>query len=182
MGLNKCPDCGHDVSTSARSCPNCGRPNRPTGASIGISGILIVAIACAGLLAWRLGSRNEPLRDRAAPTAPETLVARPARDREGLTVSVGFNRKLSVLRVENRDAFPWNHCLVSLNARGVSAGYTRDVEAIRPGITEAALLESAEFSGDNGRKFDPAVEAPTTLDIACDTPQGAQSYAGSFEP
>jgi membrane protein YdbS with pleckstrin-like domain len=26
MALVKCPDCGHDVSTAATSCPQCGRP------------------------------------------------------------------------------------------------------------------------------------------------------------
>jgi len=26
MALNKCPDCGKDVSSQAPTCPNCGRP------------------------------------------------------------------------------------------------------------------------------------------------------------
>jgi len=26
MALQKCPDCGHDVSTRAQACPNCGAP------------------------------------------------------------------------------------------------------------------------------------------------------------
>lgn len=26
MALIKCPDCGHDVSTKAKACPNCGAP------------------------------------------------------------------------------------------------------------------------------------------------------------
>ncbi len=26
MGLNKCKDCGHEVSSRAKSCPNCGAP------------------------------------------------------------------------------------------------------------------------------------------------------------
>lgn len=182
MGLRKCPDCGHDVSASAPACPHCGRPNRRAGVSIEVSGILTIAIVAAGVLVWRLSSRSETASEAAPPVAPETVVARPARDREGLAASVGYNRKLAVVRVENRDAFAWSHCLVSLNAHGISAGYTHDVESIRPGITEAALLHGAEFSAENGRKFDPAAEAPATLDIACDTPQGAQSYAGRFEP
>jgi zinc-ribbon domain len=182
MGLRKCPDCGHDISTSARSCPHCGRPNRRASASPGISGILSIAIVVAGVLAWRLSSRNETLSESAQPVPPETILARPARDREGLSAAVGYNRKLSVLRVENRDAYAWSHCLLSLNAHGISAGYTHDVASIPPGITEAALLASAEFTAENGRRFDPAAEVPATLDIACDTPQGAQSYAGSFEP
>lgn len=181
MGLRKCPDCGHDVSASATSCPNCGRPNRRAVPSIEISGILIIAIVCAGVLVWRLSSHSATQAESAQPVPPETAVARPTREREGLSASVGYNRKLSVLRVENHDAFAWSHCLLSLNAHGVSSGYTRDVASIRPGITEAALLESAEFSADDGHKFDPA-QALATLDIACDTPNGPRSYAGSFEP
>src|SRR5688572_3196652 len=26
MSLSNCPECGHDVSTAAVACPNCGRP------------------------------------------------------------------------------------------------------------------------------------------------------------
>jgi len=182
MALRKCPDCGHDLSTSARSCPHCGRPNRSASASIGIAGILGIAIVGAGVLVWHLSSRNEPLSESAHSVPPETIVARPAREPEGLSVAVGYNRKLSVLRIENRDAYAWSHCLLSLNAHGISAGYTRDVTSIRPGITEAALLESAEFTAENGRRFDPTAEVPATVDIACDTPQGAKSYAGKFEP
>lgn len=182
MGLRKCPDCGHDVSASATSCPNCGRPNRRAVPSIEISGILIIAIVCAGVLAWRLSSRIETQGESAQPVAPETVVARPARDHEGLRASVGYNRKLAVLRVENLDAFAWSRCLLSLNAHGVSSGYTHDVASIRPGITEAALLESAEFAGDDGHRFDPEAQTLSTLDIACETPNGPQSYAGSFEP
>src|SRR5262249_57931217 len=33
MGLIKCPACGREISTEAESCPQCGHPNRPTGAA-----------------------------------------------------------------------------------------------------------------------------------------------------
>jgi hypothetical protein len=182
MGLRKCPDCGHDVSSSAVACPNCGRPNRKAAAPVELSGILIIATLCVGVLVWRLSSRYQAPHDSAPAGPPETAIAQPSRDREGLTASIGYNRKLLLLRVENRDAFAWSHCLLSLNAHGVSSGYTYDLETIRPGITQAELIDSAEFLGDDGRRFDPATESVTSLDIACDTPQGARSYAGSFEP
>ncbi|HLY53191.1 MAG TPA: zinc-ribbon domain-containing protein [Steroidobacteraceae bacterium] len=182
MGLRKCPDCGHDVSTSAASCPSCGRPLRRAAPSVEISWILIIASVCAGVLVWRLSSRSETPSAHAEAAAPGTAIARPTREPEGLTASVGYNRKLAILRVENRDAFTWNNCLLSLNAHGISAGYTREVASIRPGITEAALLESAEFSGERGRRFDPSADVPATLDMTCGTPHGPQSYAGSFEP
>ncbi len=182
MGLRKCPDCGHDVSSSAVACPHCGRPNRKAAAPVELSGILIIAALCAGVLIWRLSLRYEAPLDTARAIPPETVIASPSRDPEGLRAIVGYNRKLALLRVENLDAFAWSHCQLSLNAHGVSSGYTHDVESIRPGITEAALIEGAEFLGDDGRRFDPATEPVASLEIACDTPQGALSYGASFAP
>jgi len=40
MALVKCPDCGHDVSDAAPTCPNCGRPNAGVPAPVR-SGILV---------------------------------------------------------------------------------------------------------------------------------------------
>jgi hypothetical protein len=56
----------------------------------------------------------------------------------------------------------------------------RDLKTIRPGITEAALVESAAFVDGDGRKFDPATQQVSTLDIACETPKGHRSYGGKF--
>ena len=84
--------------------------------------------------------------------------------------------------MENADPFAWTGCQLSLNAQGVSSGYTREVETIRPGLTEAALLASGEFVDADGRRFDPAVQQVATLDIACETPHGRRSYVGKFQP
>jgi hypothetical protein len=176
--LRKCPDCGQDVSSLAVACPHCGRPNRKSS-PIELSGVLIVAVVCAGALIWRLSSHQAP-GEAARAEAPETTIAQPARTGNGLTATVGYNRKLSLLRVENGDSFAWTKCELSINARGISSGHTRAVEAIRPGITEAALLESAEFVDGDGRKFDPATQQVTTLDLACETPKGRRSYGGKF--
>ena len=182
MSLLKCPDCGHDLSSSARSCPHCGRPNRKPSSPIELSGILIIAAVCAGALVWRLSTRSAPPVESAAVGAPETAIARPSRDDEGLSATIGYNRKLALFRVENRDAFTWTHCQLSLNAHGVSSGYTHDIESIAPGIAQAALIGGADFIGDDGRRFDAATEAVAALEVACDTPQGPRSYAGSFTP
>ena len=180
MSLRKCPDCGHDVSSAATACPNCGRPNRRSSSPIELSGIIIIAVVCAGALAWRLSSRYEAAGEPARAMAPQTTIAQPTRESSGLAATIGYNRRLNVLRVQNRDSFDWTGCQLSINAQGVSSGYTRDVATIRPGITEAALLESAEFVDADGRKFDPVTQQLATLDIACQTPQGQRSYSGRF--
>jgi hypothetical protein len=34
MSLVKCEECGHQVSTAAAACPNCGRPTNISGSGI----------------------------------------------------------------------------------------------------------------------------------------------------
>ncbi|HEV2285224.1 MAG TPA: hypothetical protein VGR80_04205 [Steroidobacteraceae bacterium] len=178
--LRKCPDCGNDLSSSAVACPHCGRPQRKSSSPIELSGILIIAVVCAGALIWRLSSQYESSGEAAQAVPPETIIARPTREGRGLTARIGYNRKLSLIRVENGDPFTWSNCQLSLNARGISSGYAREVAAIKPGMTDAALLESAEFVDGDGRHFDPATEPVATLEIACETPQGHLAYGGKF--
>ena len=181
MSLRKCPDCGQDVSSTALACPHCGRPNRRSSSPVELSGILVIAVVCAGALLWRLSSRSPAAPvERAQAISPETLIAQPSREGSRLAATVGYNRKLSLFRVQNGDSFAWSSCQLSINAQGVSAGYVRDVESIVPGITAAALLASAEFVDGDGHRFDPATEQVATLDIACDTPQGRRSFGGKF--
>lgn len=180
MSLRKCPDCGEDVSSSAPACPHCGRPSRRSSSPIELSGILILAVVCAGALLWRLSSHSQAPAGAAQAMPPATTVAQSARAVTGLAATVGYNRTLFLLRVENGDPFAWSSCQLSINARGISSGYSREVETIRPGITEAALLPSAEFIDGDGHPFDPAAQQVATLDIACETPRGHRSYAGKF--
>ena len=181
MSLRKCPDCGQDVSSAAFACPHCGRPNRGKPALIGLSGILILAVVCAGVLIWRLSSKSEAPGEAAQALPPETAIAEPTREGTALTATVGYNRKLSLFRVQNADAYAWTACQLSINVQGVSSGYAREVETIRPGITEAALLPSAEFVDGDGRKFDHATQQLSTLDISCETPQGRRAWGGRFQ-
>ena len=180
MSLRKCPDCGGDLSSLAVACPHCGRPTRRSSSPIEFSGILIIAVVCAGVLIWRLSTRNETPSDSARAMPPETVIAQPTRAGIGLAATVGYNHRLLLFRVQNGDSFAWTHCQLSLNAQGISSGYTRDVETIRPGITEAALLQSADFVDADGHKFDPLTQQVATLDIACETPKGHRSYGGTF--
>lgn len=180
MSLRKCPDCGQDVSSTAIACPNCGRPNRRSSSPVELSGILVIAVVCAGALLWRLSPHSPAPTESAQAIPPETLIAQPSREGSRLAATVGYNHKLSIFRVQNGDSFAWTGCQLSINARGVSAGYVRDVESIGPGITAAALLATAEFVDGDGHKFDPATERLATLDIACDTPQGRRSFGGKF--
>ena len=154
--------------------------DRKRASPVGISGIIVIAVVCGGALLWRLGSQSEVPAEAARAVPPETTVAQPTRTGLALTATVGYNRNLRIFRVANGDAFAWTDCQLSLNAQGVSSGYMRTIATIEPGITTAALIESGEFVDAEGRAFDPANQQVTTLDLACETPQGHRAYGGRF--
>jgi hypothetical protein len=181
VSLRKCRDCGNDVSSSAPACPHCGRPRKKSGLAIEIAGGLCLAGICLVIWALNSVSHDEAARESVAPTVPrETIVARPYRQLDsGLTAFVGYNHTLHVIRIENRDTFPWTDCLLSLNSHGLS-GYELAVETIKPGLTDAALLQSAGFSDPEGKRFDTSTAQVSTLDLDCETPQGRRVYGGKF--
>jgi len=43
MGLIQCKDCGKEVSTNAKSCPNCGYPLKKGIGCLGYVGLMIIA-------------------------------------------------------------------------------------------------------------------------------------------
>jgi len=180
MSLRKCPDCGKDVSSAAPACPHCGRPNRKATFTIEFAAGLGLAAICAVTWALNSSSREAPPGEVIPPTPHETIFARPYRETElQLTAFIGYNRTLHLFRIENGDLFPWSDCQLSLNSPGIS-GYDLDVKTIKPGLTDAVLLQSADFSDTDGRRFDPSTAEVRTLDVDCDTPRGRLRYGGRF--
>ena len=183
MSLRKCPDCGGNISSSAPACPQCGRPSKksrlPLEITAGLSFAVISVIALSGHSGWQEDTATTSVT---SPAPQETVIARPYRRLErSLAASIGYNRTLYLFRVENRDTFPWTHCQLSLNSQGIS-GYELEVESVKPGLTEAVLLQSSEFADSNGKGFDPSADKVATLDLDCETPGGRLYYEGKFGP
>lgn len=171
------------ASSSAPACPHCGRPRKRSRLPIEITAGLGLGVLCIAALTWQSGQGNDAARDGVAPVAqPETTIARPQRQlTQSLDAFIGYNRTLHLFRVENRDAFPWTHCELTLNSHGI-LGYDLEVESINPGLTDAALLRSAEFVDAEGKKFDPTTNQVATLVLDCETPDGHRYYRGKFGP
>jgi hypothetical protein len=169
------------VSSPAPTCPHCGRPSERSRLPIEIAAGLGLGVLCIVALAWHSGWDDEGARGGAAPVGnPETAIARSDRRlTQSLDAFIGYNGTLHLFRVENRDAFPWTHCLVSVNSHGFS-GYDLDVESIKPGLTDAALLRSGEFVDAEGKNFDPTTNQVATLELDCETPDGHRYYRGKF--
>ena len=49
--LRPCPDCGHTVSISALSCPNCGRKLKQEQTAVGILAAILIAL----IIVWIIG-------------------------------------------------------------------------------------------------------------------------------
>jgi hypothetical protein len=180
VSLRKCPDCYKDVSSSAPSCPHCGRRRKKSHLAIEIVMGLSITSVCLVALAWSSGPQDAAVNDTVASSiTPETAIARPYQLERSLSAFVGYNRTLHIFRVENRDTFPWTNCLLSLNSHGIS-GYELEVESIEPGLTEAALLQSVEFADPDGNKFDPSTDKVATLDLDCESTHGRLYYRGKF--
>lgn len=140
------------------------------------SGLPIVLSAALALLLGCSGQHGSapaaPAAARSAASSP-TPPSQPApyADR-GLSAEIGFSHAQSLFRIENRDAFDWSNCQFILNAHGGTPGYTLAVASVKPGLKETAVLPARDFTDAAGRKFDPAAIWVSTLDFACDTPQG----------
>jgi hypothetical protein len=171
------------VSSSAPACPHCGRPRKKSRLPIEIAAGLGLAVLCIAALAWHSRWDDEAAGSSVTPVAPpETVIARPYRElTHSLDAFIGYNRTLYLFRVENRDAFPWTQCQLSLNSHGIS-GYDLEIASIKPGLTEAALLQSTEFVDAEGKNFDPYSDRIATLDLDCETPDGHRYYRGRFGP
>lgn len=56
MSLFKCPDCGNSISTSASSCPYCGKPFREEeDEKKGLNGRIKVLLAIVGIILMIIG-------------------------------------------------------------------------------------------------------------------------------
>jgi len=169
------------ASSPASACPHCGRRSKKSRWPIELTAALGLAVLCIAALAWHAGWDDAAAGSSVTPVAPaETVIARPYRQlTQSLDALIGYNRTLHLFRIENRDTFSWSHCQLSLNSHGIS-GYDLELESIRPGLPEAALLRSAEFVDAEGKNFDPSTEGVATLDLDCETPSGHRYYGARF--
>lgn len=69
MGLRKCPECGHQISTKATVCPQCGAPRKRSRGCLQILGLTLVVFVVVGIIVSKGGKR---------PSAPATIAKRPA--------------------------------------------------------------------------------------------------------
>lgn len=163
------------------NCPHCGQLRKKSALPLEFAAGFGVAVLFMLAWSWRADWQAHAPSVIVTPSSShETVIARPYRQLEhSLNAFISYNRTLHIFRVENRDAFTWSDCHVSLNSHGFS-GYDLAVESIKPGLTDASLLQSIDFIDPDGKKFDPATESVAKLDLDCESPQGRLYYGAKF--
>lgn len=86
MALQKCKECGKDVSTTAPSCPHCGHVRTAKRSGLARLGIGVLILGALGTVGSHLGG-TKPLDNNVAASAS---VAGPPLHQEGEPVSVGY--------------------------------------------------------------------------------------------
>lgn len=96
MGLTPCNGCGKEVDETARSCPNCGRPNPARsnsmkGRAAAIAVALVALFAIGGFQTFRsFGKRRSPETGEATADTPSTGVTTEAQSIQFNSARVAF--------------------------------------------------------------------------------------------
>lgn len=75
MALQKCHECGKDISDEAKSCPSCGAKVKKVKKPVGPLGIAFCGLLLAAFI-WA-GTESAANRDLAVPAAPSQVAATP---------------------------------------------------------------------------------------------------------
>jgi len=76
MALQKCRECGHDVSTSAKTCPNCGAPPVKKTSTLTVVLLILVFVFVGLPLLGHIRRSAERYGNRQAESSAQTKTAR----------------------------------------------------------------------------------------------------------
>lgn len=172
MAMRKCRECGHEVSSKAKTCPNCGIKN-PGRRAVRPGTVLAVVIGFFIVWAMSLGDSTTPT------TQGSTSQPSGSESQSGyvdLPGSVSFDGQQFTIR--NQGSYDWTDCEMSINAGVISGGY--DLNAGRIEAENTYTVGAMQFTKD-GERFNPFTHKPEDFDIYCDTPRGRGSYHGSWQ-
>lgn len=159
MAMRPCRECGQDISTKAKTCPNCG-VKKPGRKEYGWKSLLLILAFLVAFVVWVSSGDYEYTPSE--PDLPSTV-----------DLNAAVRNTGTQILVTNNDAFAWTNCELELND-----GFYQEVARIGPGEQVAGGLMA--FTRRDGERFQPAQYAVQTVAIDCDTPSGDGWYYGSF--
>jgi hypothetical protein len=175
MSLQPCRECGHHVSTKAKSCPRCGLPKPTRARVLGLGGVAkaLLALCLVGGaigigVAARLYQESRPVE----PIRPSVVPTRFPRLSVQLALSGGR------ILVTNLDDHPWTSCRVDVNAGVPDGAFSREIGEV--GVGEQVALRLDAFARADGRSFDESADRVQVVDVHCDTPAGRAHFSGGL--
>jgi hypothetical protein len=174
MGTEKCPFCGQEIDATATRCFFCGaelskesvhkrleqlhkqrarsarRIRRPVTA-----GIVVVIIAAAIVFYGKSGKKHVPVTDNHSQISTV-----------GLKAKVTFAGESFI--VSNNDLFDWKNVELEIVPESTEERFCLKVPKISAGQIYTAA--AAEFSSEDGPRFNPYGMRPKRFRILCDTP------------
>lgn len=155
MALTKCKECGKDVSTTAKACPNCGAPDfLPdnakkeqkkkgvlSGGDLSFKSGLIAVLIFVGILLVIVMIMQGTSGDNES--TGSSIVK--------LKASVEFTG--TQLVITNNDSFDWVNVKMEINAGLVRSGYALEHPIMKAG--ETYTVGALQFAKSNGTRFNP---------------------------
>lgn len=182
VSLQACIECGHRVSTSAKTCPECGqpKPTRPrTSAGRGLAlvlltlGLFAASVGAGAAVRWYVESGpaasagpSDGLQPMVPAVAPTTFPRLP----------VQLARSGSSVLVSNVGDQAWTGCTVDINAGVPGGAFSGELGDVKAGARVSLHLTT--FRRADGRAFDPGAERVQVVDLHCDTPDGPAHFTG----
>ncbi len=83
MALKKCPECARDISTTAKSCPNCGYTSKKKSGCLPFLGYSVLIVVGLGILGALISPHKVKLKNISEATKP---LSKPAVENEKSTI------------------------------------------------------------------------------------------------
>ena len=160
MAMRPCRECGQDVSTKAKTCPNCGI-KKPGRTEYGWKSLLFVLLFLVGFVTWVSSGDYDY-----APPEPDAQLTT-------IDLNAAVQNTGTEILVTNNNGFAWSNCEIQVND-----GFTQEIARIDPGQQAAGGLMA--FTRRDGERFQPSLYAVKNVAIDCDTPNGDGWYYGTF--
>ena len=175
MALKKCKECGHEVSTKAKACPNCGaRIGRSSAVGcLTLTVILVLMFVVVGRACNKSIERTTevttPVSTGESPPQKGTKSQQTTqRDASRKSSSVA-NLKASVrftdtkFMITNNDVFDWTNVKMEINGGLIRGGYVLKHPVMEAGQTYT--VGAMQFAKGNGERFNPFTMKPNKFDI-----------------
>src|SRR5437868_3445224 len=130
MALKKCRECGKEISSSAKVCPNCGKKNPTANTAAGCFGLVIIVSACV----WIGHTAPSCSNSSSPPTGNSSSPPTGSGEQKEIDLHASVKFTGSEFVITNNDNFDWTSVELTVNG-GLFKGYKYKTSALSAGQT-----------------------------------------------